>query len=159
MTELMWVGAILLIAIGLAGIVAPALPGTVLIFAGILLAAWAEGFTRVGVGTLVAIGVIGGASYLVDLVAAALGTRLAGASPRAMIGAGLGAAAGLFFGLPGILLGPFVGAVIGELTTHRDLTRAGKVGVAAWIGFLVGTVVKVAMAFLMVGLFVAAPIV
>ena len=95
------------------------------------------------------IGVIGAASYGVDFVAAALGTKQLGASPRAMIGAGLGTIAGLFFGLPGIILGPFVGAVVGELTVHRDLARAGRASLAAWIGFVVGMAVKVGLAFLM----------
>jgi uncharacterized protein YqgC (DUF456 family) len=62
----------------------------------------------------------------------------------------------LFFGLPGLIVGPFAGAVIGELTSHRDLRRAGRAGVAAWIGFLIGTVVKVSLAFAMIGIFWAA---
>jgi uncharacterized protein YqgC (DUF456 family) len=73
-----------------------------------------------------------------------------------MTGAALGTVAGLFFGLPGVIVGPFVGAVIGELTTHRDFVKAGKSGVAAWIGFAIGTAVKVAMAFLMIGIFLVA---
>jgi uncharacterized protein YqgC (DUF456 family) len=64
--------------------------------------------------------------------------------------------AGLFFGLPGIILGPFVGAVLGELSAHRDLARAGRAGVAAWIGFAIGTAVKVGIAFLMIAIFLAA---
>ena len=143
-------------AVGIAGILLPALPGTILIFAGLLVGAWADRFTHVGVGTLVTIGIIAVASYFVDLGAAALGTRRLGASPRAMVGAGLGTLLGLFFGLPGLILGPFVGAVLGELSAHRDLARAGRAGVAAWIGFAIGAVVKVGLAFLMVAIFVAA---
>ena len=156
MTIFLWVIAVVLIVIGLAGIILPALPGTLLIFGGILLAAYAEGFARVGLWPLVAIGVIGGASYFVDLAAAALGTKKLGASSRAMIGAGVGTLFGLFLGLPGIIIGPFVGAVIGELTASRDLQKAGKAGVAAWIGFAIGSAVKVAMAFLMIAIFLFA---
>ena len=156
MTVLLWVAGVILVAVGLLGVVLPALPGTVLIFAGLLLAAWAENFTRVGFGTLALIGAIGAASYGVDFAAAALGTRRLGASRRAMIGAGLGTIAGLFFGLPGIILGPFVGAVLGELSAHRDLARAGRAGVAAWIGFAIGTAVKVGIAFLMIAIFLTA---
>jgi uncharacterized protein YqgC (DUF456 family) len=156
MTELLWVLAVVLVIVGLAGVVLPALPGTLLIFAGLLLGAWADGFSRVGVWPLVLIGVIGGASYLVDFAAAALGAKHLGASPRAMVGAGLGTLAGFFLGLPGLIIGPFAGAVIGELTTHRDWARAGRAGVAAWIGFAIGTAVKVGLAFLMIGIFVAA---
>jgi uncharacterized protein YqgC (DUF456 family) len=156
MTTLLWIAAVVLIIVGFIGILLPALPGTVLIFAGMLLAAWADGFTRVGAWTLVLVGVIGAASYGVDFVAAAMGVKRLGASPRAMAGAALGTLLGLFFGLPGLLLGPFLGAVVGELTAHRDLARAGRAGVAAWIGFAVGAVVKVALAFSMLAIFLAA---
>lgn len=156
MTVLLWVLAIALVAVGLVGVVVPALPGTILVFAGLLLAAWADNFTRVGVWTIAVIGVIAAASYTVDFVAAALGAKRLGASRRAMAGAALGTMAGLFFGLPGLILGPFAGAVIGELTTNRDLKRAGQAGVAAWIGFAVGIAVKVGIVFLMIGIFLAA---
>ena len=156
MTVLLWIAGVALVAVGLAGILLPALPGTILIFAGLLVAAAADGFTRVGVAPLVVIGVIGAASYGVDFVAAALGVRRLGASPRAMVGAGLGTLLGLFLGLPGLIVGPFIGAVLGELSAHRDLGRAGRAGLAAWIGFAVGAVVKVGLAFLMIAIFVAA---
>lgn len=156
MTVLLWTLAVLLVIVGLAGIIVPALPGTVLIFAGLLLAAWADDFMRVSVVTLVVIGVIGAASYGVDFVAAALGAKHLGASRRAMAGAALGTLFGLFLGLPGLIIGPFLGAVIGELTTHTDWRRAGKAGLAAWIGFAIGTAVKIGIAFAMVGIFVAA---
>ena len=153
---LLWVVAVVLIAVGFAGIMLPALPGTMLIFAGLLLAAWADGFTRVGVWPLVLIGIVATASYAVDLVAAAMGAKTLGASRRAMAGAALGTLAGLFFGLPGIIIGPFVGAVIGELTMDRDWKRAGRAGVAAWIGFAIGMAVKVGLAFVMLGIFITA---
>ena len=156
MTVLLWVASAILVVVGIAGILLPALPGTILIFAGLLLGAWADGFTHVGAGTLVVIGVIAAASYVVDLAAAALGTRRLGASPRAMVGAGVGTLLGLFFGLPGLILGPFVGAVLGELSTNRDFAQAGRAGIAAWIGFAIGTAVKVGLAFLMIAIFVAA---
>jgi uncharacterized protein len=145
-----------LVAVGLAGIVLPALPGTVLIFAGLLLAAWTDGFARVGVGTLVLIGVLGAVSYTIDFVAASVGAQRVGASRRAMIGAALGTLLGLPLGLPGVIFGPLVGAVIGEFSVHRDLSRAGRAGVAAWIGFAVGAAVKIALAFAMVAVFLAA---
>lgn len=156
MSILLWVAGVALVLVGLAGIILPALPGHVLILAGLVLAAWADGFTRVGVWTLVIIALIAAGSYLVDFAGAALGAKKLGASSRAMVGAGLGTIAGLFFGLPGIILGPFVGAVIGELTVKQDLRQAGKAGVAAWIGFAIGTAVKVGMAFLMIGIFAGA---
>jgi uncharacterized protein YqgC (DUF456 family) len=156
MTILLWVLAAALVAVGLAGILLPALPGTILIFAGLLVAAWADGFARVGAGTLVVLGIIAAASYAVDFVAASLGVRRLGASPRAMTGAALGTLLGLFLGVPGLIVGPFAGAVLGELSAHRDLARAGRAGVAAWVGFAVGMAVKVALAFSMIAIFLAA---
>lgn len=156
MSIVLWIAAIILVAIGIIGIVLPAVPGHVLIFAGLLMAAGADHFQRVGAGMLILIGLIGAASYLVDFVAAALGAKHLGASKRAMVGAGLGTLLGFFLGLPGIIIGPFIGAVLGELTVHRDWKRVGKAGVAAWIGFALGTAVKVGIAFVMLGLFITA---
>lgn len=156
MSIALWIIGIVLVIIGLIGTVLPALPGAMLIVGGLVLAAWADGFTRVGVWTLVVIGVIGAASYLVDFAAAALGAKKFGASPRAMVGAGLGTLLGLYLGPVGIIIGPFIGAVIGELTVHRDVAKVGKAGLAAWIGFLVGMVVKVGIAFLMIAIFLSA---
>jgi uncharacterized protein len=156
MTVLLWTLAVALIAIGLVGIVLPAVPGTMLIFAGLVLGAWADGFTRVGPVTLVVLGLLAAASYGIDFVAAALGVKRLGASRRAMAGAALGTLLGLMFGLPGLIVGPFLGALLGELTTNRDLIRAGRMGVAAWVGFAIGMVAKVAVAFLMIGIFLAA---
>ena len=151
MSIVLWIVGVLLVIVGIAGIIFPALPGHVLIFAGLLLAAWADNFTRVGGWTLALIGAIAALSYMVDFVAAALG-----ASPRAVVGAGLGTLLGIPFGLPGVVLGPLAGAVLGELSVHRQWRRAAGVGVAAWIGFLIGTAVKVGLAFAMIAIFLTA---
>ena len=156
MNVVLWICAVILVLVGLVGIVLPALPGHILILAGLILAAWADGFTRVGPAMLVLIGVIGASSYAVDFAAAALGAKHMGASKRAMVGAALGTVLGLFFGFVGVVIGPLLGAVLGELTQHRDWKRVGKAGMAAWIGFAIGTAVKVAIAFVMLGLFAAA---
>ncbi|RPI52292.1 MAG: DUF456 domain-containing protein [Acidobacteria bacterium] len=153
---MIWTLAVILVVVGLAGVVVPALPGTVLIFAGLLLAAWADGFQRVGVATIVALGILTVATYFVDIATMALGMKHLGTTRRAMAGAAIGTIAGLFFGLPGLIIGPFAGAVLGELTSHPDLRSAGRAGMAAWVGFLIGTVVKVGLAFLMVGIFLTA---
>jgi uncharacterized protein len=148
--------AVVLVIVGLAGIVLPAIPGTVLIFAGLWLAAWADGFTRVSAGTIVVLGLVAAATYFVDVAMMALGMKRLGTTRRAMAGAAIGMAVGLFFGLPGLIIGPFAGAVLGELTAHGDLNRAGRAGIAAWIGFAIGTVVKVGFAFMMIGIFLTA---
>jgi uncharacterized protein YqgC (DUF456 family) len=156
---LLWVLGAGLIVLGFMGILMPALPGTIFIFAGMCLAAWADGFTRVGVGTLVVLGVLAAASYAVEFVAALLGVKRVGASRRAVVGAALGTLVGAFFALPGVILGPFAGAVIGELSARSSLAQAGRVGFAATIGFLVGAVVKAGLAFIMLGIFLIALVV
>ena len=148
--------AVVLVLVGLAGVVLPALPGTILIFGGLLLAAWADDFVRVGTGTMVGLGILTVASYFVDVATMAVGMKRLGTTRRAMAGAAIGTVAGLFFGLPGLIIGPFAGAVLGELTAHHDVGRAGRAGLAAWIGFLIGTIAKVGLAFAMVGIFLAA---
>jgi len=148
--------AVVLVIVGLVGVVLPAIPGTMLIFAGLWLAAWSDGFARVSAVTIIVLGVVAAATYFVDAAMMALGMKRLGTSRRAMIGAAVGMVFGFFFGLPGLIIGPFAGAVLGELTAHQDLRRAGRAGVAAWIGFVIGTAVKVGLAFAMVGIFLTA---
>lgn len=156
MTALLWIASGLLVLAGIAGTLLPALPGTPLVFAGLLLAAWADGFQRVGLGTIGILAGLTALAFVVDLLATGLGARRAGASRQAVIGAAAGTLVGLFFGPPGILLGPFLGAVAGEWFARRDLGRAGRAGAAAWAGFVLGVGIKLALAFVMVGLFIAA---
>ena len=153
---LLWLLAALLIAAGFAGLVLPAVPGIPLVFAGLVLLAWAEGFAYVGGLTLGVLGVLALLSYGVDFLAAAVGAKKFGASPRAVTGAALGAVGGLFFGLPGIVLGPFVGAVIGEFSGRASARAATHAGVGATLGLLFGALLKVALAFTMLGVFVLA---
>src|SRR5690348_8839081 len=120
----MYVLGALLVLVGLAGIVLPALPGLPLVFAGMVLAAWAEHFTRIGIGVLVALGVLTLLSLAVDFWAAALGARRVGASRLAIAGAVIGTFAGLFFGVLGVFIGPFCGALLGELLHGRRLDPA-----------------------------------
>jgi uncharacterized protein YqgC (DUF456 family) len=129
--------AAVLVVLGLAGVVIPGLPGPILIFAGLALAAWADGFVRVGPFTLFVISLLMVATYLVDVVVMALGLKQLGATRRAMAGAAIGTLAGLFAGLPGLIIGPFAGAAIGEFTAHRDARAAGRAGVAAWVGYVI----------------------
>jgi len=113
--------AVVLVVIGLFGTVLPAIPGVVLIFAGLALAAWADGFAHVGPAALVIIGVMAALSFVVDFLASLLGAKRLGASPLALGGATVGGIAGLFLGLPGLILGPFVGAALGEYIARRSL--------------------------------------
>jgi len=146
----------LLILIGLAGTILPAVPGVPLVFAGMLLAAWAGGFTRVSVWTIVLLGVLTIIAVVLEIVASAIGTRRTGASWLAFAGAGIGTVVGIFGGIIGLVLGPFVGAVIGEWLATRNMPQATRAGVGAAIGFIVGTAAKLALCFAMLGIFVTA---
>jgi hypothetical protein len=156
MTTALWVVAVLLILIGIAGVVLPALPGVVFVFGGILLAAWIDDFTRIGVWTVVILGVLAAIAFVIDYVASTVAARRAGASKLGLVGAALGTVLGIFTGFIGLLFMPLVGAAIGEYLAQRDALRAGQIGVATWIGLLVGTVLKLAIVFTMVGVFIAA---
>jgi uncharacterized protein YqgC (DUF456 family) len=148
--------AVLLVVVGVAGTVLPALPGAILVFAGVALAAWIDDFARITGWTVGVLGVLTLIAWATDYVAAAAGAKKVGASKQAIIGAAIGTVVGIFTGLVGLIFMPLVGAAAGELIARRDLVRAGKVGVATWLGMVIGTIAKVAIVFVMVGIFVGA---
>jgi uncharacterized protein YqgC (DUF456 family) len=156
MDTALWILAFALIATGVAGTVLPALPGAILVFAGVLLAAWIDGFTRISGWSVALVGLLTILAWVAEYVAAALGAKRAGASAAAIAGAALGTLAGVFTGFVGLLFLPLVGAAIGQYYAERDLRRAGHVGIATWLGLLVGTAVKLALVFAMLGIFAAA---
>jgi uncharacterized protein YqgC (DUF456 family) len=142
-----------LILTGLVGAVVPAVPGIPLIFAGIWLIARVDQYRHVGPWWLAGIALVGVVGLTIDLVAGALGAKRLGASRRAVWGALLGTLVGLFFGLPGLLLGPFFGAVLGELGAGSSILRSTHVGASAWIGLIFGTIIKLVASVMMVALF------
>ena len=148
--------AAILVLIGIAGTILPALPGLPLVFAGMLLAAWAGGFEYIGIPVLVVLGILTLLSLAVDFWATALGAKRVGASGKAVAGAVIGTFVGIFFGPIGLFAGPFVGALAGELLHGRDVGQATRVGFGTWLGVVFGTVLKLALAFTMVGLFALA---
>jgi uncharacterized protein YqgC (DUF456 family) len=156
MTALLWVIAIVIMAVGVAGTILPAIPGATLVFGGIALAAWADGFTRIPVWVVVVAGLLAALTWVIDFLAAAAGAKRMGASAWAVVGAAVGTVAGIFTGFVGLIFLPLAGAALGEFAAKRDLVRAGKVGVATWLGLLIGTAAKVAIVFAMLGLFAIA---
>ena len=152
---LMVLGVLLGLA-GFAGLLLPALPGAPMLFLGLVIIAWAEDFAYAGGWTLGVLAALAALTYLIDVVAGLLGARRFGASPRAMVGAGIGGLVGLFFGLIGVLLGPLIGAFIGQLTAVPDVMAAGRAGIGAAIGLVFGAALKIAVAFTMVGIFALA---
>ena len=152
---LLWTLAAILVLVGLAGTLLPALPGVPLVFFGLLAAAWIGNFQRIGWPTLTLLAVLTALAIGVDLLASFLGARRVGASRLALLGAAIGGVIGLFSGLVGIFIFPFVGAVIGELIARKEMGQAAKVGVATWLGLVFGVLAKLALALTMIGVFVA----
>jgi len=148
--------AVLLVIVGVAGSVLPALPGVPLVFVGLALAAWVGDFARVSGFTVAVLGLLTLLSIVVDLAASALGAKRVGATRLAVLGALIGTLAGLFLGLPGLVLGPFAGAVIGELMSHGRMEQATRAGLATWMGLIFGTLAKLALVFTMLGVFALA---
>jgi uncharacterized protein YqgC (DUF456 family) len=143
-----------LILIGVVGIALPVLPGVPLVFAGMLLAAWADDFRLIPVWVIVVLAVLTALALLIDIVATMLGAKRVGASRLAIVGAAIGTIVGLFFNVPGLVLGPFIGALSGEWLHSRDMQHATRVGIGTWTGMVLGAVFKLMLTCVMLGLFV-----
>ena len=150
---LWWGLAALAVVVGVAGLVLPLLPGVPLLFGGFWLAAWIDGYTKVGVGVVIVLAVLALLGLVVDYVAAALGVKRVGASRQAVVGALLGAVLGLAGGLIGLVLGPIIGAALGEWLARRDGKQAARAGVAAGFGFVIAVAAKLGIAVAMLGTF------
>lgn len=146
MTVFLIILALLLLLAGAAGTVFPALPGLPLIFFGAWLLAYAQDYSVFGAWTLAALGLLAAIGMLMDFIAGLLGAKYTGASKQALWGAFAGGIVGAFFALPGLVLGPLLGAAAGELAAKRNLLTAGKVGIGTFIGFIIGTVAKIGAA-------------
>jgi uncharacterized protein len=153
---LLWILAVGLVVVGVIGTVVPGLPGAILVLAGLVLAAWIDGFARVGVLTLAALAAFTAAAYALDFVATAVGVRRFGTSWWGVLGAVLGTLVGLIFGLAGLVLGPFLGAFLLELLARRDLRQAGRAGLGAWLGLVLGAAGRLGLVAAMIAIFVVA---
>ena len=151
-----WLISTLLILTGLVGLVAPLLPGTILIFAGVAFAAWAEDFSRISGLTVGFLASLTALAWILEYVAGLLGAKAAGASRAALVGAAVGTVLGVVSGFWGLLFFPLVGAFAGEFYARGNALGAGRVSLATWVGILVGTIAKIAIGFMMVGIFLVA---
>ncbi len=151
---ILWIiGAVLAVG-GLSGLLLPIVPGAPILFLGLVLCAWADNFQYVGVWTLLILAFMAALTYVVEFAASILGVKKYGGSRRAMAGAAIGGVAGIFLGIPGILFGPLVGAIIGELSLQRSLDEASRAGFGTVVGLAIGMAGKLAIGMAMIGLFV-----
>lgn len=153
---ILYVLAALLVLTGIAGVILPALPGVPLVFAGLLIAAWTDGFAHVGWIPLVVLGVLTVISLIIDVLSTVVGAQKVGASKLAIIGSAIGTVVGLFFMPIGLFVGPFAGALVGEYLHGRKLGKATKVGFGTWLGIIIGVALKLGLAITMIGVFAAA---
>lgn len=149
-----WVIAILLMVAGVIGSFLPAVPGVILVYGGMLLAAWIDGFTRIGWVTLAILGLLTVVALLGDMLGSLIGAKRVGASKAALVGAAIGGLIGIFFGIIGALLGPFLGAALGELLSRRPLSQSVRVGAGTWLGLLFSLLFRVVIVFTMLAVFI-----
>jgi uncharacterized protein YqgC (DUF456 family) len=145
--------ALVVMSVGVAGSILPGLPSTPLV----LIAAIGHKlyFGETGVGWVVMSFLVGLTllSVLMDYLATLAGARKLGATWRGTTGAVVGCLIGLFFSLPGLILGPFLGATVFELAGGRPWQESGRAGLGATLGLLAGAIGKVACCVAMMGLF------
>lgn len=143
--------ACILFAAGLAGSILPLLPGAPLIWLGMLIYGFFVNFEGLSVTFYIWQGLAVGLIFVIDYVAGAWGVKKFGGSRNAMLGSIVGAVFGLFlFGPAGIIFGPFIGAVAGELLSGKQLEQAVRSGLGTLLGFIGGTVMKVAVMVMMI---------
>lgn len=138
--------AFLLAATGIAGCIIPILPGVILSYGGLLCAYFCS-YSSLSTATIVIWAAVVAAAWAADYFLPGFLAKRFGGTRAGSVGATIGMIAGMFFGFAGLLLGPFVGAVAGEmLHDRRDSARAFRVGIGAFLSFIVGTGIKLAAA-------------
>lgn len=157
----LWIGfglILLVMFIGMIGNLIPGVPGTSLIFtAGLIHQLYFGDSGGIGWFWIFALGVLMIASFLIDYVASLLGAKTLGATWRGMLGAFVGIILGLILFPPfGLIIGPFVGAIVFEWAFGREIREASKAGVGAVVGVLLGMVGSAICGMAMLGIFLFA---
>jgi uncharacterized protein len=147
--------ALLVMFVGCLGSLLPGIPSTPLV----LIAAIGHKlyFRETGSGwiVLVVLALITALSLIMDYLASIYGAKRFGATKKGMVGAITGGIVGLFFNLPGILLGPFIGAALFEMAGGREFKPSMKAGLGATLGLFAGVVGKFICCASMMTLFAA----
>lgn len=140
--------------LGLVGCFAPIIPGPPLSYLGLLFMHWSR-FGQYTTNTLVVFAILTVLVSVIDYLIPLWGTRKWGGSGLGVTGATVGLVLGFFFPPMGIILGPFVGAVIGEIVAGKNSHEALRAGMGAFIGFVMGTAIKMSLVFVMVYFFIS----
>lgn len=146
MDVILIIAGFICILIGLTGSILPALPGPPVSYIGLLLIHF-TGTAQFSTTQLIVWAILVVAIQILDFIIPSLGTKKFGGSKYGIWGCNIGVIVGMFAGPAGIILGPFIGAVIGELIKTNDFQVSLKAGFGAFLGFLAGTVIKIAIVF------------
>ncbi len=145
--------ALLVMLVALIGNAVPGIPGTPLA----LIAAVAHrlyfGQSSVNNLVLIVLILLTAVALVFDFLGGALGAKKFGATWRGVTGAVVGGLIGLFFSLPGIILGPFIGATLFEMFGDKEFKKAAKAGAGAVVGLVLGVIGKSAVCVIMIALF------
>lgn len=154
-TFLLAVLSSVLMLAGLAGIFLPFIPGVPLAWLGFFIFAFGTGFDRISLTTTIVFFVIMLLTAALDFLASMIGAKKYGASKWGVIGASLGLLVGfLIFGFWGIILGPFIGTLVGEMIARKGWVQALKPALGTFFGFLAGTLLKIVVVLIMIGFFI-----
>ena len=154
-TIILTIVVVFLFALGLVGVVLPAIPGLPMLWLGVLIYGWATGFQAVTVGTVVLTGIIALVGMALDFLAGVLGAKTFGASWYGVLGALLGGIIGFVVtSVPGLFVGSFIGAWLGEYLKYQRTSSATMAGFGTITGIIFGMVLKIIFALLIIGIFV-----
>ena len=139
---------------GLAGVFLPVLPGVPLVFAGAFIYAWSTSFEVITVGNIVLFAVLTAIASAVDYVGGLITAKKYGASKYGLIGGILGGILGLIvLGIPGLIIGQLAGVILGEMYFGKQMKESFTSGFAMFVGYILGSTVKVFFAGLIVIIF------
>jgi len=145
-----------LMVVGLLGVVLPILPGIPLAWLGLFIYAIGTSFERISIATVIVFSILTILALLLDFLAPMLGAKKYRASKLGVFGAFLGFTVGIFvLGFWGIILGPFIGALLGELIAGRRPRQALGSAFGTFLGFVAGTLFKIIVILVMAGFFIA----
>lgn len=152
-----WLIAIVLMAVGLIGTVLPIVPGTVIILAAAVIHQMMLGTEKsLGWWNIAVLVLLTLLSYALEFASGYFGAKKFGASKWGAFGAMVGAIVGLFFGIPGLIVAPIIGAIAGEIVAGKRLVSAGRAGWGTLLGNLVGLIGKLTIGLVMVSWFLVA---
>ncbi len=151
---IIWIITVLCFVAGVVFLFVPIIPGTVIAYAGVVIFAIYDDFAHFSAATLVILGIIAGLGLIIDNLLNLVGAKAFGASRAGLWGVFIGGIVGGFLLFPvGLLIGPFIGALVAEILGGRTRKEALKAGTGAFIGYLAGIAAKLVLWGLIVGWF------